>query len=56
MRIDPMINNCLISTITQSKSDENYDVISKEYFITKDQEIEHKFTTRIQREMGYFKT
>ena len=37
-------NNCLISTITASTTDSssNYTIISKEYFIKKDQKINHE--------------
>ena len=43
--IEPTNNNCLISTITL---DENYELISKEYFITKDQ----KLNTELQGKYG----
>ena len=37
--VNPTNLNCVISTITQSESDEDYRVIPRDYFITKDQKV-----------------
>ena len=40
--VDSTNINCVISTITASKSDEAFDVILRDHFITKDQKVNIK--------------